>query len=200
MQKEMKRNKRKTRVSISTYATVNEDEKFRHLHSKALSFVHEEAEEAFKSIRQRLNNLHLERSQPKAKKARKQTVSMQSAPSIHAGLEDKAVTSQFIIHVGEVTNLYKSTKPSKRDHLKWKQQGNGSLISIDLHGMTKGAALRKLDEQLHQWIDIAMRGEYPWVIPVVIICGKGSQTMSEAVEGWIKGNEKVANAPKHLLL
>lgn len=196
--KQEKKNKRKS-VSIITYDTVNEEEKLRNLHSKALSLLHEEAEDTFKSIRQRLNNLYLELKQPKVKKARKQTISMHSVSNLPGGFEDKAVTSQFIIHVGKVMNLYKSTKPSKRVHLKRQQQGYGSMISIDLHGMTKDSAQRKLDEQLHQWIGIAMRGEYPWVIPVVIICGKGSQTLSEAVEGWIKENMKVANAPKHLL-
>ena len=193
----VRRSKGKNRVSKSSYDTANEEEKHRRLHSKAISLVHEEAEDAFKSIRQRLNNLNLERALPKVKKARKKAAPMSVTNQLPSGgLEDKAVTSQFIIHVGEVTNLYNSTKKKKRIH-----QGNGgSNISIDLHGMSKESALQKLDEQLPKWVEIAMSGEHPFVIPVVIICGKGSQTLSVAVEDWIKRNERVANAPKNMLL
>ena len=190
----VRKNKGRNRSS-STYDTANEEEKFRSLHSKSITLVHEEAENTFKSIRQRLNNLHLERSEPKVRSTRKK-VPMQSMANLlpSEGLEDKAVTSQFIVHVGEVSNLYKSTKPSKKKH----QSGNGS-IAIDLHGMSRDVALQTLDEQLPKWIDIAMHGEYPFVVRVSIVVGKGSQILSEAVEGWIKENERVANVPKHLI-
>ena len=182
--------------SNSTYDTANEEEKFRSLHSKGISLVHEEAEDTFKSIRQRLNNLHLERSEPKVRSTRKKVPMQSMANQLPSeGLEDKAVTSQFVVNVGEVSNLYKSTKPSKK-----KQQGNGSNnISIDLHGTSRDVALQTLDEQLPKWIDIAMHGEYPFVVRVSIVVGKGSQTLSEAVEGWIRENERVANVPKHML-
>ncbi|KAL7540296.1 hypothetical protein ACHAXR_010011 [Thalassiosira sp. AJA248-18] len=42
-----------------------------------------------------------------------------------------------------------------------------------------------------------MRGEYPWVIPVDIVCGGGSQILSEAVKAWIRNNRQVANRPKN---
>lgn len=182
--------------SNSTYDTANEEEKVRSLHSKSITLVHEEAENTFKSIRQRLNNLHLERSERKVRSTRKKAP-MQSMANLlpSEGLEDKAVTSQFVVHVGEVSNLYKSTKPSKKN--QGRQQGGS--ISIDLHGMSRDVALQTLDEQLPKWIDIAMHGEYPFVAKVVIVVGKGSQILSEAVEGWIKENERVANVPKHML-
>jgi len=44
---------------------------------------------------------------------------------------------------------------------------------------------------------VAMKGKYPWVIPVKVVCGGGSQ-LSEAVENWIKRNDHVANAPKNI--
>lgn len=191
----VRKNKGRNR-SNSTYDTANEEEKFRSLHSKNISVVHEEAEDAFKSIRQRLNNLHLERSERKVRSTRKKPIQTMANLLPSEGLEDKAVTSQFMVHIGEISNLYKSSKPSKKKH----QGGNGSSnISIDLHGMSRDIALQKLDEQLPKWIDIAMHGEYPFVVKVVIIVGKGSQILSEAVEGWIKENERVANVPKHML-
>ena len=67
---------------------------------------------------------------------------------------------------------------------------------IDLHGCTKDQALSKLDEALVDWVDTAMKGEYPWVMPVEIGCGGGNQILSEVVEGWIRARKNVANAPK----
>ena len=57
-------------------------------------------------------------------------------------------------------------------------------------------ALHRLDEGLPAWIDTAMRSDYPFVIPVDIICGGGSQILSEVVETWIRKNRQVANRPK----
>lgn len=193
-----KKNKNsKRKVSSSSY-DIAEDEKLRRYHSKALSRVFDEAETThFKNIRQRLNGLKMERTKPKVKKACLKIVPLESSISLPPDElgEDKALKTEFIVHIGEVQNLYKSTKPSKRRNLTRRDN-----ITLDLHGMTKDVALKTLDEQLPKWVDVAMHGEHPWVIPVVIICGKGSQTLSEAVEGWIKSNDKVANAPKNLLL
>ena len=65
--------------------------------------------------------------------------------------------------------------------------------------MSKNEAVSKLDEHLPHWIDVAMRGSYPFVFPVKIICGKGSQTLSEAVAEWIRKKNEVSNAPKDLV-
>jgi hypothetical protein len=47
---------------------------------------------------------------------------------------------------------------------------------------------------------MAMKSDYPFVVSVTIVCGKGSQVLSEAVGAWIKKNKKVANAPKWMLI
>ncbi|KAL7525597.1 hypothetical protein ACHAXR_001074, partial [Thalassiosira sp. AJA248-18] len=69
--------------------------------------------------------------------------------------------------------------------------------TVNLHGYLKDEALGTLDDNLSVWVDVAMRGEYPWVIPVDVVCGGGSQILSEAVKVWIRSNRQVANRPKH---
>ena len=54
----------------------------------------------------------------------------------------------------------------------------------------------RLNESLKAWVDAAMRGYYPFVITVVIICGCGSQVLMETVQEWIKSTSQVRNAPK----
>ncbi|KAL7453171.1 hypothetical protein ACHAWC_004842 [Mediolabrus comicus] len=64
--------------------------------------------------------------------------------------------------------------------------------------MSKVEALQALRKSLPNWNDLAMKGEYPWVIPVDIICGCGNQILSEVVTDWIKTeNNKVRNRPKN---
>ena len=70
------------------------------------------------------------------------------------------------------------------------------MPKIDLHGFTKDEALERLNLSLVEWVDAAMHGSYPWVIPAVIVCGGGNQILSETVENWIRDNKNVANAPK----
>ena len=89
------------------------------------------------------------------------------------------------MHVGEAENLYKVTRPLDR-----------TGVTIDLHGLTRDEALAELDAKLPEWINVAMRGAYPWVIPAVIVCGGGNQILSEAVDQWIKANVNVAKSPK----
>ena len=192
--------KSKNKASNHSYDNVDEEGTLRRLHSKDISRVHEEAESIhFKAIRQRLNDMHLDRTKPKVKKSRasKDSPPKSVANLLPDGLGDKAMKSRFVVHVGEVQNLYKSTKPSKRCK---SPQAAHQNITADLHGLSKDNALETLNKLLPEWIDVAMWGEDPWVIPVVIVCGKGSQTLSEVVEDWIEGNERVANAPKNMLL
>ena len=169
----------------------------RKLHSKAISKVFEEAGPAFKQIRQRLNAMNLERTP-----AKKRMPKLKPEPSAEVidnpptdGLAGKAGKTFFIIQVGEVTNLYNSTEPSA---LRRHSSNLKSNIMIDLHGMTVDEAVNKLDVSLPTWVGVAMQGEYPWVIPVKIVCGGGSQLLSEEVENWIKKTDQVANAPKNL--
>ena len=67
---------------------------------------------------------------------------------------------------------------------------------LDLHGFTQAEALQKLDESLLSWVDAAMRGSYPCVIPAKIVCGCGNQVLSEVAEKWIHEHNQVRNSPK----
>ena len=89
--------------------------------------------------------------------------------------------------MGEVPNLYKTTKPAAMRRRSSNQTRCDDNIMIDLHGLTKEDVL-----------NIAMKGSYPWVIPVKIVRGGGSQMLVKTVENWIKQNENVLNAPKNL--
>ncbi len=161
-----------------------------------LSIIFDEANPQFKNIRQKLNNLTLEQTPAKVKSVSPRVhVREPTATNISSfSLDNKAVKTHFNILAGEVSNLYKSTKPSK------KTKEHMVSITIDLHEYTKEAAVRKLDESLPSWIDAAMHGNYPFVIPVTIICGAGGQVLSEVVEQWIRDNERVANARKNMLI
>ena len=152
----------------------------------------------FVQIRQRLNNLSIERSQPKVKSWRPKFT-----PPLPETLMDflpasggKAGKSRYIVQVGDVHNLYKTSKPRRGGP----SSSTPRTISIDLHGFTKAEAVELLNETLPQWNDIAMCGSYPFVIPIEIICGCGSQVLSEAVEQWIKQKENVSKAPQNLQL
>ena len=164
-------------------------------HSEKLGKIHEEAESQFKLIRQQLNNLVLERSKPKSKSTVDKCKESYQ-PSYHPSsdcLGGKAGKTHYNIQVGEVTNLYKTSKHHKKKKAHTTQQQK--ILKIDLHGLTKQESLKSLDENLPIWYERAMSGSYPFVIPVEIICGAGRQVLSEVVEQWIKCNDQVANAP-----
>ena len=164
-------------------------------HSKLLGKVYEEAEPTFKEIRQRLNAMNLERTKPKQKRIQPKTtesVEVVDNPLDDGQLGGKAGRTQFIIQVGEVLNLYKTTKPSSG---RGKRQED---TLVDLHGLTAEEAVYRLDKSLPDWIETAMKGTYPFVIPVKIVCGGGSQILAEVVDNWIRQNDNVANAPKNM--
>jgi len=52
-------------------------------------------------------------------------------------------------------------------------------------------------KELQGRVEIAMRGEYPWVISADDICGGGGQVLSEVVKGWIRRKNQVAKRPKN---
>jgi len=163
------------------------DEHLRQLHSLRLSRVFAEAALQFEEIRQKLNAMNLVCSLPKGKTSRKLPVAIEPVdfnPGNNIGLGGKAGVSSYEIHVGESEHLYKATKPL------------GTIFSVDLHGLTRDKALSVLDSKLPEWVDVAMRGAYPWVSSGVIICGGGNQILSEAVDQWIKNHANVAKAPK----
>lgn len=184
--------------SKPAYFDVDSEKKWKRLHSRAISDVFEEAAPQFKEMRQKLDALNLERTEPKDKSIQRNMNSdsierIDNAPA--EGLGGKAGKTHFEILVGEVDNLYKSQKRSKRRKHKLNVTTTKN-ITIDLHGMTTDEAQAQLDESLPTWVDIAMHGSYPWVIPVTIVCGGGNQILSELVENWIKQTAKVANARK----
>lgn len=166
-------------------------EEYKAQHSKLLSKLHEEVEHRLKEIRTRLNTLCLERSPPKQRIRSKKTTKANtnlSMPMPNSGIGGKAGKTHFLVLVGEVQNLYKTAKPSS-------QQRSHSALTLDLHGLTRRDALTKLDESLEVWVETAMRGSYPFVVPAKIVCGCGNQIISETVEKWIGSTRNVGNAP-----
>lgn len=168
-------------------------EEFKARHSEMLTDLHEELQPRLKAIRNRLNALGLERQPPKQKKNNKRKGKTKEIADsrilFNPGTVGKAGKSRFIIHVGEVENLYKSTKSC---HLG----KSGISATLDLHGYSKNQALNTLNKRVPEWMETAMNGEHPWVITVQIICGCGSQVLSEVVQEWIKSKRNVSNAPK----
>jgi len=179
-------------------APIKTLEEYKAYHSTILSKLHEEVQLRLKEIRTRLNGLDLERQPPKQKRKSKRKKKNQENvdPQImlpNSGVGGKAGKPYFIVQVGEVQNLYKTTKPSVLSS----QHSPCSAYTLDLHGYTRKEALIKLDESLEVWVDTAMKGSYPFVIPAMIVCGCGSQVLSETVEKWIKSTRNVCNAPKN---
>ena len=191
--KKKKHRKSNKKRSTQPASFENEGDKLKEQHSQSLSRVFEEADATFRSIRQKVEAMNLERTLPKEKRSRPKLKAEPAEPIDNPpadGLAGKAGKTHFIVQVGETNNLY-NTRGSK-------QSAGRIAREVDLHGCTQEEALAKLDECLPEWVDTAMKGEYPWVITAKIVCGGGSQVLSEAVEGWIKRNPNVSNAPKNL--
>lgn len=189
------KNRQATRRASWTGCIDTQSEEYRKMrHSKQLSLLFEEAEPIFSKIRRELNVLNIERSQPKRKTFVGRPPSMIEPINNPGtdGLGGKAGKVFFNVNVGQVENLYKTSKPASTNN-------RSNNFTMDLHGHTEEEALRRLCESLPEWVDAAMRGEYPFVVPVLIICGGGAQILSEVVERWIKENDCVANAPKKML-
>ena len=189
-------NGKKQAKSKATYETEKKA-KDQDAHSVILSELFQEADPIFKAIRQKLNNLTLERRSPKIRRSSSCQKKDKSAFAVVNNLDSfgfggKAGRSSYTVNVGQVENLYIS---SNRDFIHCKSCSR-QKPSIDLHGYTKVKAIEKLDEALVDWMDTAMKGEYPWVITFEIVCGGGNQIMSETVVAWIKSKLNVANAPK----
>ena len=193
--KKKKHKKSKKKIPVQIAPPEDEEEKARKKWMFSLYSVFGEAEPTFKEIRQRLNALSLERTKPKQKKIQSKVAKLEVVdnPLVDDQLGGKAGKTQFIIQVGEVSNLYKTTKPSSAG--RGRRQDD---IMIDLHCLTAEEAVSRLDKHLPTWIEIAMKGTYPFVIPVKIVCGGGSQILAEVVENWIKQNDHVANAPRNM--
>jgi len=151
--------------------------------------VLEELDPRLKDIRNQLNKLTLIKCSPKVRGDNTKRTEVSQAASAFLLADDRLAKSAgkvvYPILVGEASNLYKTAAvPHGR--------------FIDLHGCSKAQALEKLDSSLPVWVDAAMRGNAPWVVGVDIICGGGSQILSEAVKRWIRVNVHAANRPKGL--
>lgn len=144
-------------------------------------------------IRQQLNSIRLHRQLPKQRKGLK-VISSNVQDNFNnkvATFEAKAGKIAYPILVGQVSNLYSSSKASRgrKAHIR-------KIISLDLHGLSKKQALDALKANLPRWVDTAMKGDYPWVIPIDVICGGGNQALSEVVAAFIRNEQQVANRPK----
>lgn len=193
--------KSKPKASPQPILIPKTEKELQEAHSLLLSKVFEEAEPQLKLIRQKLNELLLDCQGPKDRRgSSKKNITTEKTTIFNpnnCGLGGKAGRTSFAINVGQIENLHISFK---RNSIHSRASISTRSSVIDLHGCNRDEAIERLDSSLISWMDDAMRGEYPWVIPATIICGAGNQILSETVEGWIKGNNNVANAPRGSLL
>ena len=185
--------KKGQKLAVPTLSPHEIEEKHRQSHSRAMTRVFEELNPLLKQIRTRLNDLTIHKPAPKARKSKSKKkkqpplTSIMNLPTTDC-LGGKAGKISYPVLVGEVISLYKTAKPNNKSA----KSGRYPIV-LDLHGLSKDEALKKLDECLPVWVETAMSGESPWVLPVDIICGGGSQILSEAVKDWIRSNRQVAN-------
>ena len=171
-------------------------EALRQAHSKEMEPVLAELHPKLKIIRDKLTAQSLQKTLPKqrkqATKAGKQDkenmCNLSFQPVASAPKAGKAV---YPILVGEASNLFKV--PQLR-RLKNKQR----TLKLDLHGCSKAKASKLLQQSLKKWVELAQKGEYPFIISVDIICGGGSQVLTELVAQFIRENAQVANRPRGL--
>lgn len=159
-------------------------------HSLKMTKVFEEIEPILKERKKTLNNNALQRSRPKEKDRATAQNSIQTLVSVDETLalepEAKAGKSRYPVLVGDPNNLYRSRKGLRIDK---------PISVIDLHGFSSQEAIAVLDVTLADLLIEAMMSE-PWVVPVDIVCGCGTQALSNVVERWIKSQKTVANRPK----
>jgi len=111
----------------------------------------------FTVIRERLNAIDFERTEPKLKIKRSKLVytSQVIDNQITAGSGGKAGVLYNMVQVREVTSFYYKTY--KPQHHSSPQITARKVITIDLHGLTKSKALAELDMSLPKWINTAMK-------------------------------------------
>jgi len=90
--------------------------------------------------------------------------------------------------VGEPDNLYKTSK--------MRVAAPSGDMTLDLHGRSRPEALGLLRRRLAIWSERAMMSDYPFVVAADIVCGRGTQGLSELVADFIRDNPQVANRPK----
>ncbi|KAL7536415.1 hypothetical protein ACHAXR_007147 [Thalassiosira sp. AJA248-18] len=169
----------------------------RELHSRAVGPVLDELRPKLKLIRQKLNDLALQKDLPKERQPAKACQGKENVSDAILVPKDisfggKAGKSIYHILVGEPNNLYNTGQ------LNLKTKGQ-RLIVLDLHGCSRYKAIGVLRKRLPAWVEEAMKGDYPFVIKVDVICGCGHQVLSELVAQFIRDNDQVANRPKCVL-
>lgn len=191
--KKSKRKKRIKRLPTEDNKEEPTDGELRQLHFKAMEPVFNELYPKLKHIRDKLTALTLHKTPPKDRSKGIARAKENDLPGLaNLSLNDtlngggKAGKIRYPILVGESANLYKTHQLLS---------GKG-VTTLDLHGCTRDKARCILNESLYEWVDTAMRGEYPFVIAVDIICGSGKQVISELVAQFIRDNSQVANRPK----
>ena len=185
-----KRKKKKIQLDYSQPNTIQDD---REEHSKKLTLLFQAAEPVFREKRKLLNDLVIKNSPSKPKKPdikHVQPDSVKSKSQFSDIVDSEKERLRFDVLVGHEDYLYKSSKLSKTNH-----RGSQLPYSIDLHGYSKDGAINALNENLSLWKDAAMKGSQ-WTTSVTIICGRGKQILSEAVEQWINDTNCVINRPK----
>lgn len=190
-----KKSKKKSKPS-NLPASIYESsiDELREVHSKSMEPVFDELRPRLKVIREKLSSLLLQKTLSKKKRALKSPktktaipgeVSVNNLPTdSQCGKAGKAV---YPVLAGEASNLFKTAKSIQQPR---------NIITLDLHGYSRYKAIGVLRKGIQEWIVEAMRGQYPFVVPVDIICGAGNQVLSEVVAQFIRDNSQVANRPK----
>lgn len=181
-----------TVASSATHEPTTQD--LREAHSRSFEPVINELRPRLQPIRRKLDSLTLERTRPKVRRG---TILDSNDKENNRNFSctneaSSAGKTLFPIVVGEQSNLYKSFKSSHRSNSQ-----RFKTISLDLHGLSKDEAEQALKKSLPNWINLAMNGGDPWVIPVDIVCGGGNQILREVVDTWIKRENQVGNRPKN---
>ena len=140
--------------------------------------------------RKRRNRPHAKQKKPKTNAADKENISNKVASMRCSSFGGKAGRAAYPILVGEAANLYKTHQ--------LRQRKKTCKVTLDLHGCTRDEAKKMLNEGLQAWIDSAMKGDYPFVIPVDIVCGGGNQILSDLVAQFIRDETNVAKRPRGL--
>ncbi len=176
--------KKKWRHKPSNQDQEPSNQQLKEAHSKMMDPVLNEMRPQLQRIRQQLNSLRLHRQLPKQKQRKGlKVISSNVQDNFNnkvATFEAKAGKIAFPILVGQVSNLYSSSKASRSRKARIRK-----IMSLDLHGLSKKQALETLKENLPRWVDTAMKGDYPFVIPIDVICGRGNQVLSEVVATFI---------------
>lgn len=180
---------RSKRAKVPPASRPPSEEDFRREHSDALEPVLHELRPVLKSIRNRHNALLIKRGAPKKTNlpAKRPSATACDMPSA-APLSSRVGKSRYRVLVGEPDNLYKTSKI--------RLAAPSTEMTLDLHGCSRPEALDLLRCRLASWVELAMRSEYPFVVAADIVCGRGTQELSELVADFIRENPQIANRPK----